>query len=95
MPSRAAWSRRSCDSPEPAALANEWVQTNAAGKVVRKLKTAWRGGTTHSVVSPLEFMQRLAAVVRRRRLHLIGNAKLRAQVAPQAPEAPAPAAPPD
>jgi hypothetical protein len=43
------------------ALANERVQTNAAGQVVLKLKTAWRDGTTHLVMSPLEFMQRLAA----------------------------------
>ncbi|MDO9092174.1 MAG: transposase [Rubrivivax sp.] len=45
------------------ALANERVQTNAAGLVVLKLKTAWRDGTTHLVMSPLEFMQRLAALV--------------------------------
>ena len=83
------------------ALANERVQTNAAGQVVLKLKTAWRDGTTHLVMSPLEFMQRLAALVPRPRLHLIRchgvlapNAKLRALVVPQAPEPPAHAAPP-
>ena len=53
------------------ALANERVQTNAAGQVVLKLKTPWRDGTTHRVMSPLEFMQRLAALVPRPRLHLI------------------------
>ncbi len=53
------------------ALANERVQTNAAGQVVLKLKTPWRDGTTHLVLSPLEFMQRLAALVPRPRLHLI------------------------
>jgi len=42
-------------------LADERVQTNAAGQVVLKLKTAWRDGTTHLVMSPLEFMQRQAA----------------------------------
>ena len=36
------------------ALANERVQTNAAGQVVLKLKTPWRDGTTHLVMSPLE-----------------------------------------
>ena len=46
-----------------AALANERVQTNAAGQVVLKLKTPWRDGTTHLVMSPLEFMQRLATAV--------------------------------
>ena len=83
------------------ALADERVQTNAAGKVVLKLKTAWRDGTTHLVMSPLEFMQRLAALVPRPRLHLIRfhgvlapNAKLRALVVPQEPEPLAPAAPP-
>ncbi len=77
------------------ALANERVQTNAAGQVVLKLKTPWRDGTTHLVISPLEFMQRLAALVPRPRLHLIRfhgvlapNAKLRAMVVPQEPEAP-------
>jgi hypothetical protein len=44
------------------ALANERAQTNAAGQVVLKLKTAWRDGTDHLVLSPLEFMQRLAAL---------------------------------
>ena len=43
------------------ALANERLQINSAGQVVLKLKTAWRDGTTHIVMSPLEFMQRLAA----------------------------------
>ncbi len=78
------------------ALANERVQTNAAGQVVLKLKTAWRYGTTHLVMLPLEFMQRLAALVPRPRLHLIRfhgvlapNAKLRALVVPQEAEAPA------
>ena len=53
------------------ALANDRVQCNAAGQVVLKLKTAWRDGITHLVMSPLEFMQRLAALVPRPRLHLI------------------------
>jgi len=83
------------------ALANERVQTNAAGQVVLKLKTAWRDGTTHLVMSPLEFMQRLAALVPRPRLHLIRfhgvlapNAKLRALVVPQESEQHTQAAPP-
>ena len=70
-----------------------------------KLKTPWRDGTTHLVMSPLEFMQRLAALVPRPRLHLIRfhgllapssttSAKLRAPVVPQEAEAPAQAVPP-
>ncbi len=43
------------------ALANDRVQCNAAGqvelklKLKLKLKTPWRDGTTHQVMSPLEF----------------------------------------
>jgi hypothetical protein len=69
------------------------VQVNAAGQVELKLKTPWRDGTTHLVMSPLEFMQRLAALVPRPRLHLIRfhgvlapSAKLRPLVVPQGPE---------
>jgi hypothetical protein len=36
--------------------------------VVLKLKTPWRDGTTHLVMSPLEFVQRLAALVPRSHL---------------------------
>ncbi len=41
------------------ALSDERVQLNAAGQLELKLKTPWRDGTTHLVMSPLEFMQRL------------------------------------
>jgi uncharacterized protein (DUF983 family) len=81
------------------ALSDERVQLNAAGQVELKLKTPWRDGTTHLVMSPLEFMQRLAALVPRPRLHLIRfhgvlapNAKLRSLVVPQEPPAQAQAA---
>ena len=78
-------------------LANQRVQINSASQVVLKLKTAWRDGTTHIVMSPLELMQRLAALVPRPRLHLIrfhgvlapyfaNEAKLRAMVVPDGPE---------
>jgi len=54
------WS--SCAATSRARLrTEERVQTNAAGQVVLKLKTAWRDGTTHLLMSPLEFMQQLAA----------------------------------
>ena len=43
------------------ALANERVQTNAAGQVVLKLKTSWHDGTTHLVMSPLALMPCSAA----------------------------------
>ena len=54
-----------------------------------QLKSAYQDGTTHVVLSALEFMQRLAALVPRPRLHLIRfhgvlapHAKLRAQIVP-------------
>ena len=75
------------------ALSDERVQLNAAGQVALKLKKPWRDGTTHLVISPLEFMQRLAALVPRPRLHLIRfhgvlapNAKLRPLVVPPGPQ---------
>ena len=39
--------------------------------VVLKLKTPWRDGTTHIVMLPPEFMERLAARPRSQRLHLL------------------------
>jgi Putative transposase len=45
------------------ALVNEREWSNAAGHVVLKLKTPCRDDTTHLVLSPLVFMQRLAALV--------------------------------
>jgi len=50
-------------------LANESVQIDGAGQVVLKLRTAWHASTTHIVMSPLEFMQRLAAPVLQSRLN--------------------------
>ena len=55
-----------------------------------QLKSPYRDGTTHIVMQPQEFMQRLAALVPRPRLHLIRfhgvlapYAKLRAAITPQ------------
>jgi hypothetical protein len=49
------------------AVANERLTLNRAGQVVLTLKTPYRDGTTPIVMSPLEFMQRLAALVPRPR----------------------------
>ena len=43
------------------ALSDERVQRNAALQLELKLKRPWCDGTTHLVMSPLEFMRRLAA----------------------------------
>ena len=71
------------------AIATERLKRDGAGNVVLQLKSAWRDGTTHIRMSPLEFMQRLAALVPRSRLHLIRfhgvlapNAGLRAAIVP-------------
>ena len=45
------------------AIANERLKRNRAGQVVLQLKSAFKDGTSHIVMSPLEFMQRLAALV--------------------------------
>ena len=53
------------------AIANERLNRNRAGQVVLQLKSPYKDGTTHIVMEPLEFMERLAALVPRPRLHLI------------------------
>jgi hypothetical protein len=53
------------------ALSGERVQLDAAGQVEVRLKRPWRDRTTHLVMRPLEFMQRLAALVPRPRPHHI------------------------
>jgi hypothetical protein len=74
------------------AIANDRLKLNSAGDVVLQLKSPYQDGTTHIVMSPLEFMQRLAALVPRPRLNLIRfhgvlapNAKLRSVIVPGAP----------
>jgi Putative transposase len=47
------------------------LPSEAEDQVVLQLKSAYRDGTTHIVMSALEFMRRLAALVPRPRLHLI------------------------
>jgi len=56
---------------------------------VLQLKSPYKDGTTHIVMEPLEFMECLAALVPRPRLHLIRfhgvlapNAKLRRKIVP-------------
>ena len=75
------------------AIANERLKRNRTGQVVLQLKSPYKDGTTHVVMEPLEFMERLAALVPRPRLHLIRfygvlapNAKLRSKIVPAPPE---------
>ena len=69
------------------AIADERLASNQDGQVILTLKTPFRDGTTPIMMSPLEFMQRLAALVSRARLNLIRfhgvlapNAKLRSEI---------------
>jgi len=75
------------------AITNERLKRNRAGQVVLQLKSPYKDGTTHIVMEPLEFMERLAALVPRPRLRLIRfhgvlapNAKLRSKIVPASPE---------
>ena len=47
----------------------ETVRT--AGHLQQKLKTWWRDGTSHLVMSPIKFMQRLVALAPGPPLHVI------------------------
>ena len=72
-------------------ISNERLKLSDCGEVVCELKTPYRDGTTHIVMSPLEWLQRLAALVPRPRMHLIRyhgvlapNAKWRSHIVPAA-----------
>ena len=41
------------------------------GRLSYRLKTPWRDGTTHAVFTPLEFIERLAALIPTPRAHLV------------------------
>jgi len=72
------------------AFAYDQLDWDGGKRVTFALKTPWRDGTTHLEMTPIDFLQRLVALVPRPRLHLIpfrGNlapyAKLRALVVPR------------
>src|SRR5438093_12788276 len=41
------------------------------GRLRYRFKTAWRNGTTHAIFEPLEFLEKLAALVPTPRAHLV------------------------
>ena len=51
-------------------LSEERLSLNIQGQVVYKLKTAYRNGTTHIVLDPLDFLSRLSSLIPRPRVHL-------------------------
>ncbi len=52
------------------AVALERLSLNARGQVVYRLKKPYDDGTTHIVMSPLELLEKLAAIIPRPRVHL-------------------------
>jgi hypothetical protein len=79
------------------ALSHEQVARSAWGDVILTVKTPCRDGTSHLKFTPVEFLQRLAALVPRPRLHLMRfhgmlapNARLRREVLPQTAADPEP-----
>ena len=52
-------------------LSEQRLSVNNQGQVIYKLKTAYRNGTTHIILSPLDFLSCLASLVPRPRIHLI------------------------
>ena len=83
--------RRSRTAEQPTQAKSRWSALTSLR--VLRLKSPYKDGTTHVVMLPLEFMQRLAALVPRPRLHLIRfhgalapNAKLRSAIVPQPAE---------
>jgi len=70
-------------------VAIERLDLTAQGQVRYRLKTAYRDGTTHIVLEPLDFIARLAALVPPPRVHLTryhgvfaAHAALRAEITP-------------
>ena len=52
-------------------LAQDRVQRRADGRLLVTLKTAWRDGTSHLLFEPIEFMEKLAAIIPRPAVNLV------------------------
>jgi hypothetical protein len=51
--------------------ANVWVHPNNRARVLVKLKTVWRDGTSHFLFEPIEFLEKLAALIPRPGVNLL------------------------
>lgn len=74
-------------------LSEERLTLASNGNLVVKLKTAWKNGTSHIVMTPMEFMERLVALIpppRKNQIRYHGvfapNARLRPKVVPKKTE---------
>lgn len=52
-------------------LAQDRLRLRADGRVLVKLKTAWRDGTSHLLFEPIEFLEKLAALTPRPEVNLL------------------------
>jgi len=75
-------------------LSEERLSKTGDGRIVVKLKTAWSDGTSHIVMTPMDFMARLVALIpppRKNQIRYHGvfapNARLRQKVVPKRVEA--------
>jgi len=82
-------------------LAAGRLQPIDADHLTFRLKTPWSDGTTHLLLSPLELIEKLAALIPPPRLNLVRyhgilapNARDRSQVVPDPPSLIPPRAPP-
>jgi hypothetical protein len=76
------------------AFADDHLRWDGGSRVSFELKILWRDGTTHLEMTPVDFLERLAALMPRPRLHLVRfhgilapNAKLRDLVVAKVPAA--------
>ncbi|MBI1728593.1 MAG: transposase [Candidatus Rokubacteria bacterium] len=44
-------------------LAQDRLRLRADGRVLVELKTVWRDGTSHLLFAPVEFLEKLAAII--------------------------------
>jgi hypothetical protein len=52
-------------------VAQDRLRLTAVGRVRLALKTPWADGTRHVIVEPLEFLEKLAALIPRSRVNLV------------------------
>ena len=81
---------RLCRHVKRPAFADDQLDWHGGKRVTFALKTPWREGTTHLKMTPVDVLERLAALVPRPRLHMVRFhgilaqiAKLRALVVPR------------
>ena len=53
------------------AISNERVEIQDNGNIRLKLKSPWRDGTSHLLFTPQEFLEKLSAIIPKRKYHLV------------------------